>query len=185
MELQFISWHEWKWKWSDPFPAITGTQTAMKKRHVWKKGGSEWGGVTEDDPCLHWAMLSIGHVLPCQMRPITSFKEVKAWRGVADGPGQMDRHMAWALSFRCSACRVALNKAQVHKFKSFTGAIWKFVSSVTVWFGIEHMFKRLLNIIPSFQKSVSGTFISHFRKTIYSVTSNHQQHCLQEITFMH
>lgn len=30
-------------------------------------------------------------------------------------PGQMDQHMARALSFRCRVCHVAFNKAQVHK----------------------------------------------------------------------
>lgn len=59
---------------------------------------------------------------------------------MAVDPCQMDQHMAGALSFRCGVCCVSLNKAQVHKFKSFMGRYGNLYHLLLCVLGFEHAF---------------------------------------------
>lgn len=119
MELELISWREWKW--SDPCQPLQAARQQWRKEMP-EKG--EWFGVGRAAggwPPFALPILYIVHIVPGQMRPIFSSEEVSVRRCTAVFGGQMDQHMAWVLLFRCCECCVTLNKAQVHTFKSFTG----------------------------------------------------------------
>lgn len=123
MELQFISWHEWKWNWIDLCQVITGTQTAMKTGVVWKtKWHREGGGVREMNcrwggggcwPLFPLALVVCVNSLALSEEACRFLQRSQS----AVEPGQMEEHMAAALLLRCSACCVSLNNAQVHSFK--------------------------------------------------------------------
>lgn len=168
MELQIhlLTWMEMKAKW--PLPSQSRDPDGNGEK------GSEWGGGTEGDPCLHWSVLYLMCVLPRQTRPIIWFIEVKAC-------GQMARHMAWALSFRCSVCRATLNKAQVHKLKSWKGPIWKCVSSVTEWFGVWTCVGSTSYHV--FQQSVRLSYLNYETNNEVYYSYNHTQHCVQDILY--
>lgn len=158
------NWHEdgyggraARWNYNS-FPDMNGNESEVTPaNHNWDPDSNEERRCltkTEWFVVRGWQRVTPVCTWPCciyrQMRSIFLFKEGRAWCCMAVDPRQMDRHMAWALSFRCSACCVALNKARVHKFKRFTGAIWKCVSSVTVWFGIwTCVCSTLHNVFPT------------------------------------
>lgn len=119
MELELISWREWRW--SDPCQPLQAARQKWKKEMPEKGEGFRVGRASGGWPLFALPILYIVHIVPGQMRPIFSSEEVSVRRCMTVVGGQMDQHMAWALLFRCCECCVTLNKAQVHTFKSFTG----------------------------------------------------------------
>lgn len=120
-----LTWY-FKCNW---FPDMYESEvtSANPNRQQWRKEMSKKEGVWRGAGCWRvtpvctYPELYIGHILPCQIGLIFL---VKLWCCMAVDAGQMDRHMAWALSFRCSVCWVTLHKGQMHTFRTFTGPYW-------------------------------------------------------------